>query len=507
MSVSLKSLNIIKVERTFPYAGKFEARTRAEGLHLWYDIYFDSSVPLTKADEKLSSMDGITYVEYRPKTVPLFTEDYQELLPSEQFSTEQTATSLPFNDPQLSDQWHYYNDGSYSGSVAGCDVNIVPVWEKYTTGSPDVIVSIVDGGIDYHHEDLAGNMWNNPEQSGSYVYGYNFINGGYAITAGNHGTHVAGTISAVNNNGTGVCGIAGGNSKKSIPGVKLMSCQIFDNTDRTGDGSRAIKWGADHGAVISQNSWGYDGGTYTPASDKAAIDYFNKYAGMDENGNQTGPMEGGIVIFAAGNDGKSVGYPGEYEGCLAVAAVGSNYVKARFSNYGSWVDIAAPGVGILSTVPNNSYGKMNGTSMACPHVSGVAALLVSYFKGIGFTRESLWNKLTLSATDIQKYNSGNSEIGGLVNAYTAIASSSTTAPDPVTYLNAAVKSNIVTVSMVVPKDKDDKKAYGISVFFSTSAISSANCDCKNFSVGDLNVGDTLTGIITGLDFESMYYLS
>jgi hypothetical protein len=117
----------------------------------------------------------------------------------------------------------------------------------------------------------------------------------------------------------------------------------------------------------------------TPESDKAAIDYFVKYAGFDENGNQTGPMAGGLVVFAAGNDAVNVGYPSDYENCMAVSAIAGDYTEAYYTNYGDWVDIAAPGGDefknhlVISTVPDNKYAGFQGTSMACPHVSGVAA--------------------------------------------------------------------------------------------------------------------------------------
>ncbi|MBU3807677.1 MAG: S8 family serine peptidase, partial [Candidatus Phocaeicola faecipullorum] len=366
------SLGVVRMERTFPYAGKFEPRTRKEGLHLWYDVYFDETVPLTRAGEEFSSIPGVSTVEYRPKVVRVVGTMVPGTLTSspELLSGRTSEAADVFNDPMLEEQWHYYNDGSLSGSVAGADINILPMWERGFVGNSDVIVSVVDGGIDYTHEDLADNMWVNPEMSDpDESHGYNFVRNNYRLTADDHGTHVAGTISAVNNNGIGVCGVAGGDKANGIPGVRLMSCQIFEGMTG-GDGVAAIKWGADHGAVISQNSWGYELGYIrgTPESDKAAIDYFVKYAGFDENGNQTGPMAGGIVIFAAGNDATNVGYPGDYENCMAVSAIAADYEDAYYTNYGDWVDIAAPGGDefknhfVISTVSGNQYAGYQGTS-------------------------------------------------------------------------------------------------------------------------------------------------
>ena len=177
--------------------------------------------------------------------------------------------------------------------------------------------------------------------------------------------------------------MAGGNSKKGVKGAKLMSCQIFDG-EKQGSATEAIKWSADHGAVISQNSWGYTDVTTAPSSLKSAVDYFIKNAGCDKNGKQRSdsPMKGGIVIFAAGNDSKNTS-SSDYDGMVSVTSVGADYKRAYYTNYGSWCDVAAPGGDVkkgnqvLSTLPGNKYGKMQGTSMACPHVSGIAALILA----------------------------------------------------------------------------------------------------------------------------------
>ena len=225
LNALMQDLGIKSMTRLFPDAGEFEPRTRKEGLHKWYIIQFDESVSLTKADNELESLDGIEVVEKRRK-----------------------IKNQAFNDTYFGNHWGYVNN-----TRKGYDINVSDVWANYTTGSEKVIVSVVDEGVDLNHPDLA---WNCLE-SGH----YNAVDGNQVISAGRHGTHVAGTVAAVNNNGKGVCGVAGGDFKAGSKGVRIMSCQIFKEVNgatRGGNTAAAIKWGADHGAVISQNSWGYN---------------------------------------------------------------------------------------------------------------------------------------------------------------------------------------------------------------------------------------------------------
>ena len=516
-----RSLGVKSLERTFPDAGKFEKRSRAEGLHRWYDLYFDEEMPLTKAGKELSLIDDLGYVEYRPKIERIKSQDVgwrsasPGLFTSDISQTKKTTVDI-FDDPYLSQQWHYYNDGSYHASKAGCDINVLPVWRVVTTGSPDVIISVVDGGVDFRHEDLASNMWHDPDYPDSLVCGFNFVHRDRPIEPEDHGTHVAGTIAAVNNNGIGVSGVAGGNYAAGQPGVRIMSCQIFiQESDRvTGNTSAAIKWGADHGAVISQNSWGYNGGTNgkVPQSDMDAIDYFNKYAGVDENGNQTGPMKGGVVFFSAGNEHWRFSAPAAYEGCVAVGAVDARYKAASYSNYGEWVDIAAPGgdtdysgPAILSTVTNNKYTFYEGTSMACPHVSGVAALILSVLGGPGFTRDMLIDRILNNTTNLAIH--GTTDIGNLVNAYAAIEGSSKIPPRPVKDVELSVVSNRIHFKLKVPADPDDGTPYGITAWYDTTQFTSlVDLPSMSFEVGDLVAGDYMEGDVDGLEFEKEYYI-
>jgi subtilisin family serine protease len=537
----INSGRVSSIKRTFPDAGRFEARTRKAGLHLWYDVVFDDEVPLTKVHDGFSAVDGVEELEYQRRIVRYDTNPIEVLQSLDGLSlngTEDPEAELPFDDPRLEDQWHYHNQGGTSVFLTGADVNVFPVWRTYTAGSSEVIVSVVDGGIDYEHEDLASNMWINvaelngnrsyDDDSNGYrddVYGYNFVTGSGTISAHSHGTHVAGTISAVNNNGKGVAGLAGGDYKNGVKGVRLMSCQIFsslpEDEDLNANTAAAIKYGADNGAVISQNSWGYEEVIPLPSSIKAAIDYFVEYAGTGENGEQTGPMKGGIVIFAAGNENREESTPPSYEKVLSVASLGPDFLRATYSNYGDWVDISAPGgqagkATVLSTVPDNGYGYMQGTSMACPHVSGVAALVISHLGGSGFSNDMLWDRLVQNTTDIYTYNRGfRDKLGsGMVNALGAIASSGVIPPQPVTEVWGESSSNNVMLKWLVTPDVDDEKAYGYTVYYSENDLSDLEVTSLPEGVftytvetAEIAVGDTIYATIPDLKFETVYNIT
>lgn len=508
---SLSQQGVVKMRRLFTHAGEFEERTRAEGLHKWYVLSYEEGYSMTKASDGLM-LEGVEMVEYCPKMEIVGNPQFEEYVSP----VTKASSAGVFDDPMLDQQWHYYNNGKASSSVSGCDINVVPVWKNYSTYNKykgDIIVAIVDGGIDYKHEDLNANMWRNPEKTGENIYGYNFVTNSFVVTPVEHGTHVAGTVAAVNNNGIGVCGVAGGDTKKKIPGAKLMSCQIVDANDNWGSGAEAIKWSADHGAVISQNSWGWSQLDATPESLKAAVDYFEKYAGLDKNGKQVGPMKGGIVFFAAGNHAKSTS-SSSYERIVSVTSVGADYKRAYYTCYGSWADIAAPGGDVskgnqvLSTIPGNKYAKMQGTSMACPHVSGVAALALIKLGGEGYTAAALRKQLEENVTDISSFNPTHYIGKGLVNAYRTIGATGGKAPDVPTGLSATTQSNNISFTVTVPKDSDDGIPSAIYIYYSTTDFTSTkNKSFGMFYVEDLKAGDQLSGVISGVDFETEYYVA
>lgn len=451
----LMTVGSVSFERLFPSCGRFEARTRKEGLDRWFIAKYDETVPAKEVAEMLSGCDGVEVIEYSiPTAVSAYSKataaENEEPVTTRAYSSARN-TPFPFNESVRSQrmQWHYNNTGNvYANStVVGADADVYAAWQL-CTGNPDVIVAVVDQGVKYDHEDLAANMWVNKgeipdngidDDGNGYiddVYGFNFTDnkGKLTFSAENmHGTHVAGTIAAVNNNSVGVNGIAGGSGNGD--GVRIMSCETLGASESGNSGGglgaqvRAIKYAADNGAVICQNSWGYTAGAlskndwtrgnYSALAD--AIHYFIKYAGLDENGEQEGPMAGGIVIFAAGNDASNeLCYPASDEAVVSVSATSWLGTPSYFTNYGKWVSLSAPGGdlslnstygGVYSTSVagdgGSAYEGINGTSMACPHVSGACALAVSWYYGAekkkGLTNEMLKEALLSSVTPVDPF--------------------------------------------------------------------------------------------------------
>lgn len=492
LNQSLEALGIISMERVFSHGGEFEEQRREAGLHKWYIVTYAPTVPFTKASGNLSGIEGVESVE-----------------PVRRIALD---NKVNFNDwiPEI---WGLHNE-----EQQGIDINVVPVWENYTKGNPNVIVAVVDSGVDVKHEDLAANCA---------VQHFNYTAAG-PIVPENHGTHVAGTIAAVSNNDIGLCGIAGGDAAKGEPGVTIMSFQIFQG-NKNGNSAEAIVKAAEEGAVICQNSWGYsydlDGNGSLDSDerarakndvvlgpDKAAIDYFIKNAGCDKNGNQraNSPMKGGLVVFAAGNDNIDNAAPANYEAVIAVGAIDQTGKKADFSNYGSWVDIAAPGVSIYSTLPGNDYGFSQGTSMACPHVSGVAALVLSYYGGQGFTAEMLKEKILMGANTSKI--SSTYKIGGLLDAYGAITYGDGVTPEPITDIKASGQGNSINLSWTQTADSKGMPVYGALVIYSkdrqavetATAQSHPGCELYAHEI-DMPVGETVNCSVTGLEFSAQYY--
>ncbi|MFT3703859.1 MAG: S8 family serine peptidase [Agriterribacter sp.] len=488
-----KKLKAVSLKRVFPYAGKMEAKQRRYGLDRWYILETDKNIAVHAA---VASFKNVAEVE---KAEPSFHVAMQPYTTKPLTSGKASPMDAePVNDPFYPRQWHYHNTGQVGG-YPGADINLPEAW-KINAGNASVIVDVVDEGVDFKHEDLTANMWKNmaelngepgvDDDGNGYIddiYGYNFADNTGAIAPGDHGTHTAGTIAATNNNGIGVAGIAGGTGKGD--GVRIMSSQIFSANDNTDESNAAaIVYGANNGAVISQNSWGYNSPDVYAQVVLDAIDYFIKEAGRDVNGKQVGPMDGGVVIFASGNsDISDPSYPGYYSPTIAVSSTTVFDNKSSFSNYGSWVDISAPGGEInvaseqevASTFANNKYGYMAGTSMACPHVSGVAALIVSQFGKLGFTNEDLKNRLFATTDKFLALNPAYNGLMGVgrLNAGKALQPDKVLPPFKITDLTGISNAqNSIDLSWTAPADADNGNAQSYILYYAQHSFDSTQKD-------------------------------
>ncbi len=451
--------------------GEWAEAIKREGLDRWYEVEFDKESDVKEVAKELLTSEVVEVATPVVKLAPV--QPFYTPYSGEQLRADVASAvngGYGYSDPLLKVQWHYQNNSGYAldDFVKGADINLFKAWD-ITKGRKEVVVAIIDSGIDLEHPDLKASIWTGKQGE----HGHDFVDDNRSIEAGYHGTHVAGTVAARNNNGEGGGGVAGGDGTEDS-GVRLMSCQVFGEDDAYGhaksgkpaDFMKAFVWAANHGAVVANCSWGFsatgynDNELYTEAKKddfkvmKGGIDYFIKNAGHRPDGSPDpeAEMEGGVVLVASGNDGKKDidVMPAFYDKVIAVGSFTSTFQLAKYTNTGDWVDILAPGGitplgsdmngGILSTVPASfesmwfgkpdqggfdakqfvypgytRYAYAQGTSMATPHVTGIAALMVSHFggKGRGFKADELRKRL-LAAVKAKDHEDVNPKFRGKI---------------------------------------------------------------------------------------------
>lgn len=519
------------IRRVFREAGKFEAKHRRYGLHLWYEIQIDKATDVLNALKEYKGISQVVISEpiYAKAIVGSDNPNFGPVVYNKNSLPANNWLEGGANDPLIPAQWHYNNTGQ-TGGTPGADMDVTLAWQ-ISTGSSDVIVAVTDGGVQVNHPDLAANMWVNVDEipgndidddGNGYVddvNGYGFGDNTGEIAPDAHGTHVAGTIAAVTNNGIGVAGVAGGSGSGN--GVRIMSCAAF-GASGTGGFADTYTYGADNGAIISQNSWGY---TIPGVFEQAVldgIDYFIAEAGTDEFGNQVGLMKGGIVFFAAGNgNSNEQHYPGFYESTFAVAGTTHEDKKAWYSNFGPWVEIAAPGgetnsvaqEGVLSTLSNNQYGFFQGTSMACPHVSGLAALIISRFGKPGFTPNLVKDRIIQTSDNIDAADPAFAGLlgAGRANAFSALQEDDGQGPEVIDDLTVAdSRPTSVTLRWTSPVDEGSGSASTYDLRYSTSPIDAFNYGSATQVSGEPHPsvpGEIEEFTVTGLTEGTTYYFA
>ena len=517
----------ISIRPMLPENPRFAAQRAKYGLDRWYVVTFDETVASEDARKVLAAVPGVEKSEVVCPMV--MKEGNGPFVVAKQGNLAPATGKYPFNDPQLPAQWHYKNFGDRGTNVAGADINLFDAW-KVTTGSPNVLVAIIDGGVDYRHEDLAANMWTNEKElngaagvdddGNGYVddiYGYNFCTNSSEIYPHSHGTHVAGTVAAVNNNGVGVAGVAGGDGT-SGSGVRMISCQVFDSRSGSGEGdfAAALVYAAEMGASIAQCSWGWDADNYYEQPVLDAIDYFTDTARSDN-------MTGGLCIFATGNSGLEGNfYPAAYPKVVSVSAMTADLKPATYSNYGEWVNVIAPGGlldygdagGVLSTLPNNEYGFSEGTSMATPHVSGIAALILSKHGSRTFVNESLRTQLITSVNDFYGVE-GNEQYRGLygsgyVDATKALAMGDGSAPSAVSDFEINAAQDYIMLAWTIPASNDNNVHHHIVYYSEQPFTAQTDLSTLKSLIADtkfLSSGDRFSFEIPGLQSLTTYYVA
>lgn len=459
----------------------YSERHKAWGFHLWYVLDMDVDLDVRKALMEYKQLTDIVEI-----CEPQFKIKSDKMDPVH-FEKPVGTDWVPV-DTRFAEQWHYHN--TRGGDSNDVDIDLPEAWD-IEKGSSNVTVAVIDGGVDTNHADLRSQLW---VGTGTEKFGYNFADNSPLLTPDDHGSHTSGTVGAKSNNGVGVSGIAGGDGTTGS-GVRIMSCQIFGASSRPIGPS--FVWAADRGAAISTNSWGYTGGGFTNTAELDAIDYFIANGGGSV-------LTNGLVIFSAGNDGTNAAanrYPNAYHRVIDVAATNIRDIKAWYSNFGDVVDISAPGgetsapgilsTGVLSCVKTTSggYNFFQGTSMATPHVSGVAALIVSRAQG-RLSADDVKSILLTNVDDMYARNPTYlGKLGtGRLNAFKCLQATNNFLTQPV--INAATNFTATRNGCNQINLSWTKNAANNDVVV---ALALNNYDLFGMPAGNYNVNDAITG--------------
>jgi subtilisin family serine protease len=415
---------------------------------------------------------------------------------------EITLDAVP-NDPRFGELYGLRNTGQ-TGGTPGADIKAANAWDVFT-GDPNIKIGIIDTGIDYNHPDLAANVWTNPgeipgngidDDGNGYVddiHGYDFVNNdGDPFDDNGHGSHCAGTIAGVGNNNIGVAGV---NWQAKVVGIKFLSAA---GSGSTAGAIAGVQYAIAIGVKLTSNSWG--GGGFS----QALLDVINDAGAA-----------GQLFVAAAGNSSANTDvspqYPAGYDSpyIISVAATDHNDNLASFSNFGATtVDLAAPGVNILSCQPGGGYQLLSGTSMATPHVSGVVALAMGRFPS---ATNLFIKQLVLSHADPKPQLAGKCVTGGRLNAFMTIADPDTTAPGAVNNLAVTEtgSSHLRLAWTATGDDGNTGRASAYDLRWSTSPITSANFASATSVAGPdpKPSGQAESFEIGGLAFSTTFYVA
>lgn len=450
------------------------------GIDIW-------QIPSGTVEKIISTYKNDPRFEYIEPDYIITLEDVEKPSSATESSEKITPQATTPNDPGYSQLWGLNNIGQ-SGGKADADIDAPEAWD-IQKGNQNLVIGVIDTGVDYNHPDLVGNIWTNPgeiagdridnDRNGYIddVRGWDFAyNDNNPMDGHGHGTHVSGTIAGKGNNSVGVTGVAWN--------AKIMPLKMFDDTGSGGSTSNAIlaiNYATAKGVKLTNNSWG--GGGYS----QALYDAIN-----------TAGQRGALFIASAGNSSRNTdttpSYPASYNlaNIISVASTTRTDGLSSFSNYGATtVDLGAPGSDIYSTLPNSSYGTKSGTSMASPHVTGAAALLWS--QNPTWTAQQVKNKL-MQTTDPISALSGKTVSGGRLNINSALAGSTPrtniAATDTGWYNNSGFHNPSITNYLVGDYNFKYRNWMAFNLPTFTTPVTSAKLQIKAYQYSSADLSET-----------------